>query len=74
MTKYSLLRVSALAVALTGAFMSAPAQAVEYVSNGGFDTGDLTGWVPSGNAGASGWWISAGTRTEQDQTSPGRRR
>ncbi len=61
MTKYSFLRISALAVALAGAFMSAPAQAVEYVINGGFETGNLNGWTLTAPANAGNVIVSDGS-------------
>ncbi|HWJ58855.1 MAG TPA: carbohydrate binding domain-containing protein [Sphingomicrobium sp.] len=48
MKKFALLA----AVAFVG--FSAPAQAVELVTNGGFETGDLTGWIQGGNTGFTG--------------------
>jgi hypothetical protein len=42
-----LLTTAAVAVAALG--FSAPAQAVELVANGGFETGDFTGWIQAGN-------------------------
>ncbi len=44
MMKCKLLRTSVLAAAMAGALMTAPAHAVEYVVNGGFETGNLNGW------------------------------
>jgi hypothetical protein len=43
--------VSALSLLLA---TSAPSKANEYLVNGGFETGDLTGWTNSGNTGFTG--------------------
>jgi hypothetical protein len=43
-------RVSILSGALIAlALAAAPAQAVEYLNNGGFETGDFSGWTQGGN-------------------------
>ncbi len=38
-----------MGAALAATMGSAPAFATEYLTNGGFETGDLTGWTPGGN-------------------------
>ena len=47
-----LLTTAALALATIG--LSAPAQAAELVTNGGFETGTFAGWTQGGNTGATG--------------------
>ena len=44
-----------MGAALAATMASAPAfAATEYLVNGGFETGDLTGWTNTGNLGYSG--------------------
>ena len=51
----ALRRLGAVAAAVgLAAAMSAPAQAANIVVNGGFETGDLTGWTQTGNTGFVG--------------------
>ncbi len=51
----ALRQLSAVAAAVGfAAAMSVPAQAANIVVNGGFETGDLTGWTQTGNTGFTG--------------------
>jgi hypothetical protein len=50
--------VFALALALVWAG-SAPAAPIQLITNGGFETGDLTGWTEMDQAGGSGSWFTS---------------
>lgn len=43
-------RISILSGALFALLAAAPAQAIELLSNGGFETGDFSGWTQGGNS------------------------
>ena len=58
--KFTAIRMGLLS-SVAWVFASASLSAAPLVTNGGFETGDLTGWVNGGSVGATSSFASEGT-------------